>query len=312
MIKSASMPALLSDHPQNDNEYHSLLINMLIRNQADEDDLRLQLNAMFQSEERKYQYTDYLGNLQRHLESCCSTTTSEDYQISNVAVNMECREKMVDWCFQFVDCAGFSRDVVFPAFFYLDQYLQTSVGSSVLLDRDRYRLATLCCFFIATKLMDRNTNNSMDLKTMRDVSQGQYNEEDFCEMELSILSALDWRVHPPCPLEFLPRFLAIASKNIPSNISSSIWQLAHLHCQVAIRNYTSVMMKPSELALTSIIHALNLVNIPIQIKESIESTILQFKERKVVSQNSKMNPTLSLDTYAVCLSPTTVLSNQVQ
>ena len=69
----------------------------------------------------------------------------------NVEVNVEVRQKLIEWMVHVHDYAKYTVDTLEIAISILDRYLLTAVGADALKDRDEYQLAAVVAFYCASK-----------------------------------------------------------------------------------------------------------------------------------------------------------------
>eukprot|EP00957_Ditylum_brightwellii_P069304 5261454-Ditylum_brightwellii.AAC.1 len=113
---------------------------------------------------------------------------------------------MVTWFQQIVDHCGFDRESVLIATSYLDRFLMTKSGVPALHNKNTFQLVAMTCLYIAIKLFEPEVINPAIVSFL---SENLYSEKQITEMEMVILSALQWRVQPPTALAFVRHFLAL-------------------------------------------------------------------------------------------------------
>ena len=185
------------------------------------------------------------------------------------AVDEECRVKMTQWCFQVVEFCNFSREIVGIGMSYLDRYLCTSYGECALKDRKIYQLASMCSLYMATKLFE---TREMDLRLLSQLSRGVYTEAEIAAMEASILSALNWFVHPPTSISFITECMrAVPSIQKDRQTFIALIDIAKAHTELAVSDYAFVTIKQSSIAVASIANAFDILNstIPTFIRSNV-------------------------------------------
>jgi hypothetical protein len=172
-------------------------------------------------------------------------------------VDAECRFKMAEWCYQVVDFCKFSRETVAISMSYLDRYISTEAGLPALQDRKVFQLAAMTCLYTAIKI---NEPEAMEPRIVAQLSRGTYTEQEVTDMELKILTAIQWRMNPPTALTFLDYFLALLPENvmIPSD-RDAIYELAKFQTELAVHEYSLVTVSASTVAFSSMKNALETV-----------------------------------------------------
>jgi len=187
-----------------------------------EESLFDQLTVMLQQEESgTYNCTDYISFLENSNVNDLHRATDESIQI-----DVDCRNKMTQWCFQVIDFAQFKRSTVSIAMSYLDRFLsshETSVDAKRALScRKYYQLACMTCLYMAIKMNEKSHSSSSSNKSrsyseffingrvFSDLSRNAYNTNDIMNMERKVLNTLQWRLNGPTSLEFLRYLLQVA------------------------------------------------------------------------------------------------------
>lgn len=207
----------------------------------------------------------------------CSKYLSPSTEKMADHVDEDCRVKMVEWCFQVVEFCNFNREVVGIGMSYLDRYLCTPQGRSALENRKIFQLAAMCSLYMAAKLFE---TREMDLTLLSQLSRGVYSETEIAEMEKDILNALKWMVHPPTSVSFIHEcFRALPSLPLHPETFAGIVELSRAHTELAVRDYAYVTLKPSSIAVASVVNTLGMLDcIPSTLRETVLSHISQVTE----------------------------------
>jgi len=93
------------------------------------------------------------------------------------------------------------------------------------------------------------------------VSRGLFSESDLYKMERLILSSLNWRMNPPTVSAFIELFLGLLAPKTFSRYSQrllkkTIREFAHLQAEIAVIDYSLFKHRPSNIAVASIINAI--------------------------------------------------------
>mmetsp|Transcript_42808 Transcript_42808/g.64424 ORF Transcript_42808/g.64424 Transcript_42808/m.64424 type:complete len:335 (+) Transcript_42808:62-1066(+) len=164
------------------------------------------------------------------------------------------RQKMVTWFQQIVDHCGFDRESVLIATSYLDRFLMTKSGVPALHNKNTFQLVAMTCLYIAIKLFEPEVINPAIVSFL---SENLYSEKQITEMEMVILSALQWRVQPPTAVAFVRHFLALA--DLGERAKNLIIEVSGAQIENAITNYDFVGTKPSLVAAASILNTIHLM-----------------------------------------------------
>lgn len=198
------------------------------------------LNVMRKQEDTRNVCSDYLK-----ITTSCTT------------INETCRKKMVMWCFQVVDFNKITRDTVVIAMSYLDAFLSSGAQRAIDVVKSRrdFQLASMTTLYIAIKLFEPVEMSTAALATL---SRNTYTAEDFAQMELDILSALNWRLHQPTVLSFLEHFVAlIPPRSVWNNVGRELLiYICKRYTDLTLSDYYFVTQKPSTVAITIILTSL--------------------------------------------------------
>ena len=211
--------------------------------------------AMLQ-QEVAYATSDYFSYV---VDCTGSTNSSGDHYYPTInPVDVHCRKKMVDWCFQVVHYANFCRDTVFIALNFLDRYCQSDSGLVALHDSEMFRLTVLTSLYMAIKIHEPVALNT---KFITYLSRGQFSALDVEATERKMLFALQWRLNPPTPLAFCRLFLDfLEDKHIfdfNAVAKEVVNDLAVVETEIATLDYNFISTKPSMIAFTSVLSALD-------------------------------------------------------
>jgi len=172
-------------------------------------------------------------------------------------IDVECRSKMVQWCYQIVDFANFHRETVSIALSYLDRFLSSNHPNArrAIANRKEYQLSCIAALYLAIKMNERT---EIDAKNFAELARGTHSECEIVEMESTILRVLDWRMSGPTSFTFLHYLLELGLTRMKSNNLqwSKITDLASYQIQLAVGDNFFVSYQPSLLAVASILNAL--------------------------------------------------------
>jgi len=196
-----------------------------------------------------YRRTDYLGK-SLEISPLSENPLRREPPSAEEAVDNECRIKMCEWCHQILDFCGFQRETISIAMSYVDRYLSSERGQSVLFDRKAYQLLSITALYMAIKFVEPL---ELELSTLSELSRGAYSEHQFVEMERSILSTLEWRLTPITPIAVVQHLLSLLPN---STIRDAIYDASRYQIELCVSNYDIFAQHtPSEIALTSILNS---------------------------------------------------------
>jgi hypothetical protein len=237
---------------------------------VDTDSLLDTLEAMRKQEESGYRTVDYLHQQQVLHPQMLPTGPQQQQNLMGVPVDMECRSRMAEWCYQIVDFCKFKRETVSVSMSYLDRFLASPVGLEILLDRAKFQLAAMTALYIAIKIHEPE---AMDPGLIASLSRGAYNKEQVEAMEVAMLSAIQWRVNPPTALAFAHQYLNLVPTTlIHQHAREAIIDLAKYQTELAVSDYTLCVASPaSSVAFAAILNALESMGMDAGLLMKIES-----------------------------------------
>jgi hypothetical protein len=170
------------------------------------DDETCEVIAALQQQDSSYSCQDYLNQ---------ADPDTDD-------IDIDCREKMIEWCYRICDCGIFpcDREMVAIAISYLDRYmmhlLHSSSSPTSFCDRPTFKLAAVTSFYLATKIM---SCMQMRIDSLVDLGRGSFDGKDILQMELQILHLLEWKMNPPTVQCFIRQIWTLLPKSIRRNDS---------------------------------------------------------------------------------------------
>ena len=176
---------------------------------------------------------------------------------SEEPIDIQCRVRMVEWCFQVVDFAKLQRETVCTAISLLDRYLSSSCpeAKKVILSRKLYQLASMSALFLAIKLCEKTV---ITASVFADLSRGSYTSEDILRMESVILKSLEWRVHGPSSYDLLRYIIHLTSDKPQFGFASipTFQDLCSFQLDLSIGDYFFCREKPSVTVVAAILNTL--------------------------------------------------------
>jgi len=207
-------------------------------------------------QEESFLCTDYLSGCDEAMQ--CGNGTSQTSL--RPVVDIGCRTKMCEWCFQIADFCKYQRESVGVGMHYLDRFLcsGSETANMALLDRKVYQLAAMTAFYIAVKLFEPS---QIEVKTLSELSRGCYSEEEIIQMETQILVALSWRMHNPSSVAFVRHYLSLLpSQRSQNKVALQLMLDVSLYqTELAVGEYDLVSARPSIVAFASISNAMSVL-----------------------------------------------------
>lgn len=185
-----------------------------------------------------------------------NTTQHKTYNFTS-EVNASCRKAMIEWCFTVCDAFdSLQRETVGISASILDRYLSCKKGESALalMNRQRFQLTTITCFYISVKLHE---TVALSIGMLIKLCRGWYTEEDIVAMELEILSSLEWRVSlsTVTPIDYVRHFLELLPEY--SNVAEVVLENATRHVDIATADVDCCSCKASSVGVVCLAGALN-------------------------------------------------------
>ncbi|GAX28716.1 hypothetical protein FisN_33Hh006 [Fistulifera solaris] len=197
------------------------------------------------------QVIDTIHALRRQEEHYFVTSS---YHYPARGVDWDCRQKMAAWCSQVIQFCDLSHETAETAMVLLDCFLASSGGESARTCRDRYRLACMACLYAAIKSTETQALHS---NTFSELSQGAYSVKDLEQMELSILTCLNWRVNPPTSMAFVREMMHLLPPAFGREKKRDIYDLAVLQTE---RGFGAVVASPSVAAYAALMNSVQIVS----------------------------------------------------
>ena len=165
---------------------------------------------------------DTFGRLEAMKAQEESTRCHNYFQRSACCLHESCRKDMVIWLQQMQRALELSSETVWIATRFLDRYVSSGKGKSqeALEDRYNFQLAAIAAFYTAVKIHEYPVVK-LDVVKLVKICKGYYEESEILFTEEDILSALDWRVTTPTPMEFVRVFIELLPERIASSSTTS-------------------------------------------------------------------------------------------
>ncbi len=189
---------------------------------------------------------------------------------SDIGYEIASRCDICKWNYEIVDYFCFDRDVVYSSMNYYDRFLARQSDRPTVMT---IHLVALSSLFVACKLGKSRESRSIRLEDLSNMVSGLYGSQMLEEMELLLLTSLQWRLHPPTPKEFLIRYIKLLARTL-NNVDQrdqfnkngtdndyndwSIFQVARYQIEMSVYSHNlSRECFPSKLALAAILNAMD-------------------------------------------------------
>jgi len=160
------------------------------------------------------------------------------------------REKICHWSYSVIDHFDLSRHTVAISLDLFDRFLATKgnkcKGSCAL-------LISLTTLYIAVKI---NESKKIKLSTLTHLSRGQFDSQDIEKMEVKILKALSWLVHPPTVVDFIHQILKLLPVQIRQPVRYKIFELSRYTAELSVCDPFFIEYPPSMIAFAAILNVL--------------------------------------------------------
>ena len=180
----------------------------------------------------------------------------------HIEIDEECRSKMATWCFQVAKFCKFQPESIEIALSCLDRFLTTEQGTAALQDRSTYQLASMVCLYTAVKVHESTAISPAIVSTL---ARDAYTPSQVEEMERTILTALEWRVHPPTMASFARLGVDLISQRteLTEKQRSMVTDLCSYQLEVAVKEYRFITVDRSIVAYCAVMNSLDAVGVPV-------------------------------------------------
>jgi len=177
------------------------------------------------------------------------------------------RMLLVDWCYRIVDHCQFSRESVASAMEMADRFLSmpnnnmSAAAHEALHDRNKFQLLIVTALYVSVKVNERVSVSS---GLFAEMCKHAYTEEDFENMELTLLSGLEWRCYAPTASQVGLSILSLIMPYV--NTSEATWSFLmdemKYQTEHSIRDYYFSTQRPSTVALATLFNAMGQICSP--------------------------------------------------
>ena len=168
--------------------------------------------VLLEKENTGYQTENYITSPSQ------KTTDSNDDTI-DTDTKILYRSKLFEWMYQLVDKYSLDRELVAIAGSYMDRYIPLSQHQHPSINRGyTYQLVGMTSLHLAIKIT-RDQGKCAGATSFARLSRGLFTEDDINTMEWSMLTTLQWRMHPPTAVTFATLLLMFVPRDACSPFS---------------------------------------------------------------------------------------------
>ena len=181
------------------------------------------------------------------------------HNLTELGVDVQCRLKMCQWCYQVVEYFKFNRETVQIGMSYFDRFLSTPQGRPYLQDRSNFQLACITCLYVAIKVHEPI---ELDMSLLCELSRGSYTVSQISRTEMIILEALQWRLNPPTTTAFVQHIVALLASSCTTYVLRSLMDAAVHQTEIANINASIILNnKPSVVAFAAVLNAFDSIGV---------------------------------------------------
>ena len=203
------------------------------------------------------------------------------------------RRMLVEWMYFVVDCCHLQQHSVAAAVYFLDVAILRGLCKS----REEHQLAAATSLQMSLKTFDTAV---IKLDKLVKLGRGQFTGKDVSDMEMKIITCLNWHLHPPTIYCFLRQYERLIPTEITESIRKMIDDLIGLIAEESILDERYIRFPPSFQGYSAILVALDLIPdkvIPDHIKKCFTTRMLMVtnigsNSTPILKVNKKIHKTL--------------------
>lgn len=165
------------------------------------------------------------------------------------------RRQMIEWSYRIAETCKFSKETIEIATSILDRYVATN--PLIMLDSGCYQLSCMACLYTACKM---NEPTCLSPKQMEKISGCRFDNQALQVAEVTILTALQWRVNPPTAIAFARNLLNSQNLQddfgIPSKQQVAVLEVVEIQIEQATADELFLPIRASGIALAAVLNAL--------------------------------------------------------
>jgi Cyclin, N-terminal domain len=213
------------------------------------------MEAMLRLEDAWYTKGEYLSRNSKDL--VVPKHENGDPCPSAACVDVRFRRDMIQWYYHVYDHCKFNRETVETIASYLDRFCWKS---SPIKDRKNFQLCAITCLYIAVKIHE---SDAMHPRTLTKLSRDTYTEQNITDMEITILSTLNWKLNPPTSLAFVRQMFQLLIEMVDiimdEGTERSLFEVIRIQTEIATIEYNLITIKSSVIAFCAILNSFEII-----------------------------------------------------
>jgi hypothetical protein len=220
--------------------------------------LKLQLpGAALPSKEKDEFVFDIVENMCRQESVTYQRLQSSYFSSSNDDVDVDVldywRTMLIEWMYQVVDFSHVKRETIGVAVYLFDICIDQVIQDKTC--KTSFQLAAATSMQLAVKTHDCKVIKHKDLTIL---GRGMFTERDVTDMELQIIQACNWYLHPPSTYCFLNQYMKLM--HISTDTKNRIYQIAMIITELLISEKQYKAYPPSIAAYASMLLAMAFID----------------------------------------------------
>jgi len=186
------------------------------------------------------------------------------------------RQMLVNWMFYVADCCDLQQHSVAAAAYFLD----VAILRELCQTREEHQLAAATALQMALKLFDVAV---IKLDKLVKLGRGLFTEDDISVMEMKIITALNWNLHPPTVYCFIRQYERLIPSSITGTTRKALENITSVIIEELILDERYIKHCPSVLGLATILVALDFLPdgyFPTRLRQSFELRLHDVSRKK--------------------------------
>eukprot|EP00591_Stephanopyxis_turris_P002248 CAMPEP_0195507552 /NCGR_PEP_ID=MMETSP0794_2-20130614/979_1 /TAXON_ID=515487 /ORGANISM="Stephanopyxis turris, Strain CCMP 815" /LENGTH=287 /DNA_ID=CAMNT_0040634275 /DNA_START=63 /DNA_END=923 /DNA_ORIENTATION=- len=229
------------------------------------------ISRMQQQEATAYTCGDYLVPEQQGTsdvsQACTSASTQPNQKgtgqsslrdngssrCRNKNIDTRCRQQLCEWSYRVVDHFQINRGIVLTAWSFIDRFLATRGNCNTKI----LKLAAATALHLADKI---SGSRLLSMDVLVKLGRNEFSTLQMSKMEIILLSALKWHVHPPTSARFVQELVRPLTGLVKPEVAKTLTDHALFLTEISVCDYNFVTQKPSIIAVASILNALGSID----------------------------------------------------
>lgn len=168
----------------------------------------------------------------------------------NIRESPAWRGKICNWTYNVIDHFDLSRETAAISINLFDRFLATKGN---ICDGSFALLASLTTLYIAIKT---NEKKKIRLTTLCQLSRDQFNPQEIETMELEILHALSWLIHPPTVVAFIYCLIEFLPSQVSPSVRQDIFEMSRYLAELSVCDPFFIQFHASTVAFGAVLNVL--------------------------------------------------------